>query len=428
MFNKKAKFNTFVKYDLQNETEGFSMKHEIIARPIYLERIKPFINKQIIKVLVGQRRIGKSYVLLQSMEYLKQTIPNANLIRIDMELEEFRHLRLGSELYTYIKTQLNPSVPNFLFIDEIQEVDGFENAIRSLHNENETDIYITGSNAKMLSGELASTLSGRYIQIDIHGLSYEEFLRFHAIENNQNSLASYLTIGGMPYLRHLGTEQDVVFEYLRNVYSTILLKDVVAREGIRNVSFLENLVAFLSDNVGSLVSAQNIARFLKSQHITIPVPTIISYIQAIANSYFFHKVQRADVNGLKIFEVGEKYFFEDIGLRNCIRSFGFGKDINKLMENVIYLHLVRHQYKVFVGKHGDKEIDFVAEKNGERIFVQAAYMLQDEATIKREFGNLLSIPDNFPKYVVTMDPIQVNATYQGIKQLPLSQFLLMTEF
>lgn len=404
------------------------MKNQNIARPFYLERIKPFVDKQIIKVLVGQRRIGKSYVLLQIMEYLRQTIPSANLIRIDMELEEFRHLKNGSDLYEYVKSQLNPIASNYVFIDEVQELNGFENAIRSLHNENQTDLYITGSNAQMLSGELATKLSGRYIQIEVHSLSYEEFIRFHGLARDSDSLMAYLTIGGLPYLHHLGLNPPVVFEYLRNVYSTILLKDVVAREGIRNVSFLENLVSFLSDNVGSLVSAQNISRFLKSQHIKLPVPTIIRYLQALGNSYFVHKVQRAEVGGLKIFEVGEKYYFEDLGLRNCLRSFSFQKDINKLMENSIFLHLRRLQYKVFVGKLGDKEIDFVAEKDGERVFIQSAYLLQDEATINREFGNLLAIPDNHPKYVVTLDPLQTESSYKGIRQLHLGKFLLMEEF
>jgi len=404
------------------------MEKDIIVRPLYFERIKPFINKQIIKVLVGQRRIGKSYILRQIMEHLKQSDPEAGIIQIDMEREEFRHLASGTELYSYVKAQLSEAVSNYLFIDEIQEIKGFENAIRSLHNEDVCDIYITGSNANMLSGELATLLSGRYIEIAVHGLSYEEFLRFHDLSDNNESLVSFLTIGGMPYLRHLGTDPEVAFEYLKNVYSTILLKDVVSREGIRNVSFLENLVAYLSDNVGSLVSAQNIAKFLKSQHIAIPVPTVISYIQALTKSFFIQKVQRADVNGLKIFEVGEKYYFEDQGLRNCIRNFGYQRDINKLMENVIYSHLLRCQYKVFVGKLGDKEIDFVADKTGERIFIQSAYLLQDEATIQREFGNLLAIADNYPKYVVTMDPFPVQGTYQGIRQISLREFLMKTDF
>lgn len=418
----------FVNYVLQNSAIPSIMIYQNISRPLYLEQIKPFVNKQIIKVLVGQRRVGKSYVLLQIMEYIRKTYPSANLIRIDMEREEFRHLRTGSDLYLFIKSKLDQAAPNYVFVDEVQEVAEFENAIRSLHNENETDLYITGSNARMLSGELATTLSGRFIQIDVHSLGYEEFLRFHGLEQSTESLTAYLTIGGMPYLHHLGTAPAVVFEYLRNVYGTILLKDVVAREGIRNVAFLENLVSFLSDNVGSLVSAQNISRFLKSQHINLPVPTVISYLQALANSFFVHKVQRAEVGGLKIFEVGEKYYFEDLGLRNCLRSFGFQQDINKLMENAIYLHLLRLRFRVFVGKLGEREIDFVAEKNGERVFIQSAYLLQDEATVNREFGNLLAIADNHPKYVVTLDPFPVSTSYKGIRQIPLGQFLLMESF
>lgn len=399
------------------------MNLQIFNRPTYTNRIKPFIGKQLIKVLVGQRRIGKSCVLIQIMDQIQIQDAEANLIRIDMELEEFRHLRQGQNLYEYVKSKIIKGKANYLFIDEIQEVSEFQHGVRSLLNENECDIYLTGSNAKILSGELATLLSGRYIEIDIHGLSYPEFLEFNNIIDSDESLRLYLTIGGLPYLHHLGTNQEIVFEYLKNVYSTILLKDVVARENIRNVSFLENLVAFVSDNLGSLVSAQNISKYLKSQQVNIPVPTVLSYLQALTNSYFIQKVQRAEVQGLKIFEQGEKYFFEDLGLRNCIRTFSYQREIGKLMENVIFLHLIRCQYKVFVGKLKDREIDFVAERNGQRIYVQSTYILNDEATILREFGNLLAIPDNFPKYVVSMDPIQIQGNYKGIIQIHLREFL-----
>ena len=207
-------------------------------------------------------------------------------------------------------------------------------------------------------------------------------------------------------------------------YSTILLKDVVAREAIRNVSFLENLVAYLVDNTGSLFSAQNISKYLKSQQVNIPTQTILNYLKALCNSFFIYKIQRAEVQGMKIFEIGEKYYFEDLGLHNAIRHFDFRRNINKLIENVICIDLLRHGYQVYIGKSDNKEIDFIASKDDHRIYIQAAYMLPDDATIQREFGNLLEIPDNYPKYVVTMDDLLSGGNYQGIRQISLRKFLL----
>lgn len=278
----------------------------------------------------------------------------------------------------------------------------------------------------MLSGELATLLAGRYIEFSMHGLSYMEFLEFNQIDNSTENLNLYLTLGGMPYQHHLGLNSAIVFEYLKSLYSTILLKDVVRRENIRNVSLLENLVTYLADNAGSLFSAQNISKYLKSQQINIPTQSVINYLKALSNAYFIHKVSRADIQGLKIFEIGEKYYFEDLGLRNSIRPFNYRGDIGKLMENAVYLHLLRNSYTVYVGKSGDKEIDFMAEKNGERLYVQVTYQLHDDNTIKREFGNLADIPDNYPKYVVSMDEIQPKNSYKGIRQISLREFLTST--
>ena len=285
-------------------------------------------------------------------------------------------------------------------------------------------IYCTGSNAKMLSGELATHLGGRYIEIPVHSLSYREFLEFNSLSVSDESLNQYLTLGGMPYLHNLSLDRNVIYEYLRNVYSTILLKDVVSREAIRNVAFLENLVAYLADNVGSLFSAQNINKYLKSQHINMPTQTILNYLRALCNSYFICKVQRADVNGMKVFEIGEKYYFEDLGLRNAIRMFDYRKDINKLMENVVYIELLRHGYNVYIGKNDTKEVDFIAEKDNEKLYIQVAYMLYDEQTVQREFGGLMEIANHYPKYVITMDTLQNGGSYQGIKQVHLRDFLL----
>lgn len=396
-----------------------------IARPVYTEKIKPFIGKQIIKVLTGQRRVGKSYIMHQLMDNIKEENPTANIIYINRELEKFNQIRTNIDLNEYLSDKILEDKANFLFIDEIQEIESFQLTIRSLFAENKCDIVCTGSNANMLSGELATYLSGRYVEIKIHSLSFSEFLIFHQLEKGNESLMKYLTYGGMPYLPNIGLEDDLPFEYLRNVYSTILLKDVVARENIRNIHFLENLVAYLSDNIGSLFSASNISKFLKSQRIEISPQLTLNYLKALSNAYFIHKVVRSEVGGLKIFEIGEKYYFEDWGLRNALTGFNQKTDIHKLLENVVYMHLLQRGYRIYVGKIDDREIDFVAERNGLKIYVQVCLQITDKTVHDREFGNLLLINDNYPKYVVTFNDLIIGNDYQGIKQLNLLDFLFL---
>jgi hypothetical protein len=395
-----------------------------IQRLNYINKIRPFIGKQIIKVLTGQRRVGKSYLMYQLMDIVKEEQPSANIIYINLEQEAFIHIKTHLDLLDYLKEKLLENNLNYLFIDEVQEIDSFQLALRSLFADDKWDIFCTGSNAKMLSGELATYLSGRYIEFNIHSLSYTEFLFFHKLDNSQENLKKYLTYGGMPYLVNIGLNENLPFEYLKNVYASILLKDVVARENIRNISFLENLVFYLADNVGNLFSAANISKFLKSQRVDISPQLTINYLKALSNSYFVHKVVRSEIGGLKIFEIGEKYYFEDLGLRNTIAGYNQRIEIQKLLENAIYLHLVNSEYKVYVGKIGNNEIDFVAEKNGTKIYIQSAVQLTDESTIKREFGNLLKINDNYPKYIVTLNDFYMGTNYEGIKQINLSEFLL----
>jgi len=396
-----------------------------IPRPIYTERIKPFIDKEIIKVISGQRRVGKSYILFQLIEDIKKANPQANIIYINKELKPFTFIIDDDILYKYVKENLKVESQNYLFVDEIQEIVHFEKALRSLLAENCCDIFCSGSNANMLSGELATFLAGRYIEFPIHSLGYDEFLNFFQLENSTENLNKYLTVGGMPYLKVIGLDEFSVFEYLRNVYASILLKDVVARERIRNIHFLESLIEFLADNVGNLFSANNIAKYMKSQRTTVSTQAVLNYLKPLSNAFFVYKVSRFDINRLKIFEIGEKYYFEDLGLRNCIRGFDSRKDINKVMENAVYLHLIRMGFRVYIGQLGTMEIDFVADKDGKTIYVQVAYMLTDENTINREFGNLLKISDNYRKYVVTMDEYNAGKNYNGIEQMHLKDFLLL---
>lgn len=400
---------------------------EYIPRPLYSKRMEPFIDKALIKVITGQRRIGKSYILLQISDIIRRAKSKANFIYIDKELLEFSHLKKEADLYSYVKQKSDRCFNNYLFIDEVQEIENFQLALRSLLNEGGYDIYCTGSNAKILSGELATHLSGRYVEFHVHSLNYAEFLAFHHLNDSTDSLHKFLMFGGMPYLHNLPLEEDIIFEYLRNVYSTILLKDVVSRESIRNVAFLENLAAYLADNTGSLFSAQNISKFLKSQHINIPVQTILNYLKALCNSFFIYKIQRMDIQGMKIFEIGDKYYFEDLGIRNAIRRSDYRRDINKWMENVVCIDLLRAGYQVYVGKCGNKEVDFIATQGEKKLYIQVAYLLPDEDTVRREFGNLLDIQDNYPKYVVTMDEMASGGNYQGVKQVHLRDFLLAEE-
>jgi len=354
-----------------------------------------------------------------------RTSGEANIIYIDKEQEQFSGIKDYIQLSEYVRKHLSSDRKNYLFIDEIQEIKEFQHCLRSLLNEQLCDIYCTGSNANILSGELATYLAGRYIEFPVYSLSYTEFLTFNRLEDKNETLERYLAIGGMPYLHHIGTDTSVVFEYLKSVYASILLKDVVSRENIRNVTLLENLVAFLADNMGSIFSAQNISKYLKSQKINMSTQTVINYLRALTNAYFIYKTTRADINGLKIFEIGEKYYFEDLGIRNSIRGLNFKADIGKLMENAVYMQLLRMGYRVYTGKDGEKEIDFIGEKNGERIYIQVCYLLADEKTVQREFGNLMLIADNYPKYVVTLDPFPPRNTYKGIYQLHLREFLTM---
>ena len=397
---------------------------QLIKRPSYTERIAPFINKNIIKVLTGQRRVGKSSILRQIQDHIMQTQPESNTICINKELEEYSFIRTHDDLSQYVKDHLKEGKANYLFIDEVQDIQGFENTLRSLQAQDACDIFITGSNATMLSSELSTYLSGRYVEFHIHSLTYQEFLEFHKVDASTQSLRNYLTFGGLPYLSNLPLEQEIVFEYLRNVYSTIILKDVVKREGIRNVDFLETLAIYTANNVGNLFSANNISRYLKSQHVNISALQVINYLKALQNAYLINKVRRIDVNGLHTFEIGDKYYFEDLGLRNCHFGFSMQKDIHKLMENAIFLHLAQQHYEVFTGQQtGGKEIDFVGRKGDEIIYIQSAYLLADEKTREREFGNLQAIRNNYPKYVVSLDEWTSGSSMDGIKHMHLGEFL-----
>lgn len=398
---------------------------EIITRQKYLDRILSFLNKGMILALTGQRRAGKSYILRDLAKIIREEYSEANIIYINKEKKKFDNLKSHIELDAYLSDKIDPDKSNFLLIDEVQDISGFEYTLRSLNADEECQIIITGSNAKMLSSELSTYLGGRYIDIHIQSLSYREFLEFHNLTDSQENLEKYLTFGGLPHLYRLGLENtDMVWEYIQNIYNTIVLKDVIEREGIRNVTLFENLLSFVSDNVGQLVSGSSISKYLKANKVDLTPNTVLNYLNSAGNAYIINKVARYDIHGKKLLETNDKYFFEDLGLRNILVGSNRERDIEKLIENAVYLHLKSLGYKIMVGAITNGEIDFVAEKNGKRIYVQAAYLIADDKTREREFGNLLKIKDNFPKYVVSMDPISLPRSYEGIDHTPLRQFLL----
>lgn len=395
-----------------------------IPRKIYLERVKPFIDKEVIKVIVGQRRVGKSYLLFQIMDIIKDIHKNPHLLYINKELSDFDEIRNYQDLLAYIKQKTrDQSGRHYVFIDEIQEIEKFEKALRSLQAKGGFDLYCAGSNAKLLSGELATYLSGRAVEIQVFGLSYAEFLEFHKLKENHEAFVQYIKYGGLPYLMHLAKEDAVVYDYLRNVYNTILFKDVVTKHKIRNLAFLERLVDYLADNVGSLVSAKKISDFLKSQKIKISPNVVLNYLAFLVQAFFIFQVPRSDIQGKKIFEINEKYYFGDLGLRHVLTSYR-QVDINKVLENLVFLHLLIWGYKVTVGQQeGGREVDFVCEKGGQRLYIQVAYLITEENR-EREFGNLLTIRDNYPKIVVSMDEVGGGSEYQGIRQKNIRDFLL----
>jgi hypothetical protein len=400
------------------------MGKDVIERPYYTEKIRPHIGKPIIKILTGQRRIGKSYILLQLIDIIREADASGQMIFINKELKEFRSIQTSDDLYKYIVSQLNKEARNYVFIDEIQEVSEFQHSLRSLLAEGSCDIYCTGSNANMLSGELATHLAGRYMEFPVHSLSYREFLVFHQLPDTNEALQKYMRIGGMPYLIHLKGDEQLSFEYLRNLYSTILLKDVIGRRQVRNIDFMERLVGYIADNVGSLFSSSNIAKYLKSQRQQIPTQLVIDYSLALTQAYFIHKVSRIDIQGLKILEIGEKYYFEDLGIRNAIRGIDPLAEIQKWMENLVYMHLIREGFVVYVGKTDQMEIDFVGRRLQARIYVQVCFRLEGESTRKREVASLQKTNDNFPKYIVTLDDYGLGITAEGITVVHLREFLL----
>ena len=401
---------------------NFELPKNINNRSVYIDKVRPFMNSNLIKVFTGQRRVGKSYLLYQIIQEVLKYNETATILYINKEDLAFSEIKTAQDLNNYVQIHKSKTEKTYLFIDEIQDIENFESALRSLILDLQLDIYCTGSNANLLSGDIAGYLSGRYIEIQVFSLSYIEFLEFQELESNSKNLDLYLKYGGLPYLKHLKLEDEIVFEYLKNIYSTIVYRDIINRFSVRKVPFLEQLILFLASNTGSIFSAKKISDFLKSQRVNIAPNQVQIYNRYLVNAFIIKGVSRYDIIGKRLFEFGEKYYFENLGIRNALWGYRI-EDRGKILENAVYNHLAYCGYKISIGILGTKEIDFIAEKNGEKKYIQVAQSIQEEQTIKREFGNLLAIKDNYPKIVITMDPFSGN-TVEGIEIVALETFLL----
>ena len=399
---------------------------EILVRQNYLNKIEKYLGKDTIIVLTGQRRVGKSYTL-RMLRDIKSKDESNNVIYVDKEKKCFDHIKTYQDLNAYIDAHYQSGKMNYILVDEIQEILEFERTVRSYITEPDAEVVVTGSNANMLSKELSTIIGGRYKEIYVQSLSYKEFLQFHNLHDSDDALSKYIQFGGLPGLVKIGLDEDDAIEYQKDVLSTVLLKDVISRNNIRNVPFLEKMTNFIADNIGKIVSATSISKFMKSQGTNVSPDTIIDYAQYLEDAYIIHKVNRYDIHGKRLFESNDKFYFEDHGLRNAQAEGTREGDIEKVIENIIYQHLINLGYKVNVGQLQAGEIDFVCTKKAgaKRIYIQAAYIVADSETREREFGNLHNIKDNYPKYVVSMTPLVTRNDDNGITHLHLRNFLML---
>lgn len=403
----------------------------MIKREMYMSRIRPFIGKELIKVMTGFRRSGKSVMLqLIQEELLEQGVRKEQFISFNFEKMGLEHLCTTKALYDeVVRLAAEKDGKVYLFFDEIQEVASWEKCINSLRVDMDCDIYITGSNAKLLSGELATYLGGRYVEFVIYPFSYSEFKELYLSVYPQTSDAEcfnkYLVTGGMPYLSNLNYEYEPSRLYLEDLYNSVVLKDIVKRNAVRDVDLLEKIIAYVTANIGTTFSATSISKYFKSENRTVATETILNYIKYCMDAYLFYQVKREDLAGKQILSTNEKYYMSDHGVREAVFG-GNTRDIDLILENIVYMELLRRGYKVNVGKSGDKEIDFVCRKQSSKLYIQVTYMLASADTVEREFGILEKVPDNFPKYVVSMDEIDMGRN--GIKHCNIRKFLTLEEW
>ncbi|MGN1245510.1 MAG: ATP-binding protein [Muribaculaceae bacterium] len=396
----------------------------VLERKNYAQKVDAWLGKGQIIVLIGQRRVGKSFIMKDFVaRHGKES--DANIIYIDKEQKDFNFIKNHEQLNDYIDAHFSAQKHNYILIDEVQDIAGWEHSVRSYRTLERTDVVITGSNSKMLSSELSTLLRGRFQEIHVLPLSYTEFLEFHNLSDSDEAFMLYMNYGGLPGLRNVRLENiDLVQEYLSGVLNTVVLKDVIERHTIRNVTFLNNLLSFIADTVGKLNSASSISKYMKSQQIDISTNIILSYMAYFNEALLTHSVSRYDIHGKKLLETNGKCYFGDVGLRNFIVGGERENDVEKVLENIVYLHLLRLGYTVKVGQLRAGEIDFVCTKHRRRAYVQVAYIIANEETRRREFGNLRLIPDDYPKYVISATPLLRRSDSDGITHLHIRDFLM----
>ena len=403
----------------------------MIKRETYMSRIRPFMGNELIKVLTGIRRSGKSVMLdLIQDELIERGVNCQQFICLNFENMSYAHLCTATALHDEIirrASEIEGKV--YLFFDEIQEVEAWEKCVNSFRVELDCDIYITGSNAKLLSGELATYLAGRYVEFVIYPFSFQEFIELYRTiypdADIRQCFNKYLTAGGMPYLSNLRYDENASRQYLRDLFNSVELKDIVRWNNIRDVDMLERIISYIIANIGTTFSSTAISKYLKSEGRSVSPETVLNYIRACTDAFLFYQVKRQNLQGKKILTVNEKYYVADHGIRKAVFG-GNMKDINLILENIVYMELLRRDYKVTVGKIADKEIDFVCESQGNKLYVQVAYLLASDDTMKREFGAFAGVRDNFPKYVVTLDEFDMSR--DGIKHRNIRDFLLAEEW
>ena len=398
---------------------------KLIQRDFYLDKLKDIVGTPDIKVITGLRRSGKSKLLESFMDYVKATDGDANIIHVNFNLSEYEHLLEHHALHDYVEGAYVPSKNNYVLIDEIQMCDGFEKAINSLHASEKYDIYITGSNAKMLSGELATYLAGRYVGFTIYPFSFQEVLQALGDVPPQEAFRLYLQRGGMPFLYQFPMDEQNVRQYLDDIYSSIILKDIAQRNKIRDLELLKRVLQYFISNIGNPFSASTITRYLKNEKRKISNETLYNYIDYCKTACLLHLVPREDISGKQLLQFQEKIYLTDHGFREALLGTNL-RDINQVLENIVYLELLRRGYTVTVGRLGRSEVDLVAKQGKDTLYIQVSYLLASEDTVQREFSVLEKIPDNYPKYVVTMD--EIDRGRNGIKHVHIRDFLLMDRY
>lgn len=395
---------------------------EVICRDEYVAQVGRAIGKGNAIVLAGHRRAGKSSILWQLTTLYAQS---GNVIFIDMEDPDFSYIKNALDLNEYIKDKKSDTVHNYLMIDEVQEIAEFEKTLRYWVKQENFDIIVTGSNAFLLSSEIATLFAGRHTTIKVYGLNYQEFLQFYKLQDSDESLVEYMKWGGLPFLYQIPLDNvRSRTDYMGDIFNTIFVKDIVTRHKIRNINLLGNLAGFVAENCGKLFSPNSIAKYLKNGELAVTSGTIAEYMGYLCDTYLVDKLERYDIKGKRVFEQQEKYYFEDLGIRNYLCRGKNNNDVEKIMENLVYLRLRQLGYDVYAGQLNGKEIDFVTKRGDEIQYFQVTKTISSDETYNREYGNLKLIRDNYPKYVITMDPASQLINEDGIKTILLRHFLL----